>query len=127
VENKKALKLIEKIQKDISEKGIEIDQLVSDLLELRTYAIDEKIPRLAKCLRLTCEHLNEYEGFFIPQPDDELVDEDGEVIGIIESANDSDVNSLLYLLSIMRDPHNKINHEEIGEYVAALKEYAAEN
>ena len=127
MENKKALKLIEKIQKNISENGIDIEQSVNDLMELRTFAIDEKIPRLAKCIRLTCEHLNEYEGFFIPQPDDELVDEDGEVIGIIETANDSDVDSLLYLLSIMKDPHNKINHEEIGEYVTALKEYAAEN
>ncbi|UTW66237.1 hypothetical protein KFE94_16535 [bacterium SCSIO 12643] len=125
--NKKAQDLIQKMQQSISDNGIVIEEMVNDLKELRTYAVAEKIPRLAKAIRLTYEHIEEYEGFFIPQPEDEMVDEDGEVIGVIEAANETDTDSLVYLLSIMSDAHNKMNHAELKEYNLALKDYAENN
>lgn len=125
--NKKAQELIQKMQKGISENGINVEELVKDFTILRTFAVAEKIPRLAKATRLTFEHLEEYQGFFIPQPEDEMIDEDGEVIGVIEAATETDTDSLLYLLSIMSDAHNKMNHEDLGEYNKAMKDYAEEN
>ena len=125
--NKKAQELIQKMQKSISDNGINVEELVKDFTELRTFAVAEKIPRLAKAIRLTFEHIGEYEGFFIPEPEDEMIDEDGEVIGVIEASTENDTDSLLYLLSIMSDAHNKMNHEELKEYNVALKAYAEDN
>ena len=125
--NKKAQELISKIQKSITDNGINVEELVKDFTELRTYAVAEKIPRLAKAIRLTFEHIGEYEGFFIPIPEDEMVDEEGEVIGVVEASSEDDADSLHYLLSIMSDAHNKMNHEELGEYNVALKQYAEDN
>jgi len=127
VVNKKAQELISKIQKSITDNGINVEELVKDFTELRTYAVAEKIPRLAKAIRLTFEHIGEYEGFFIPIPEDEMVDEEGEVIGVVEASSEDDADSLHYLLSIMSDAHNKMNHEELGEYNVALKQYAEDN
>lgn len=125
--NKKAQDLINKMQQSITDNGVNVEELVNDLKELRTYAVTEEIPRLAKAIRLTYEHIEEYEGFFIPMPDDEMVDEEGEVIGVITASNEEDAESLHYLLSIMSDAKNKMNHEELGEYNAALKQYAEDN
>ena len=125
--NKKAQELLQKIQKNITDNGINVDELVKELTELRIFAVAEKMPRLAKAIRLTFEHIEEYKGFFIPIPEDEMVDEEGEVIGVIETSSDSDTDSLLYLISIMSDAQNKMNHEEIKEYNEAMKEYAEEN
>jgi hypothetical protein len=127
VVNKKAQTLIAKMQKSISDNGINVDELVADFKELRTFAVAEKLPRLAKGIRLSFEHIEEYKGFFIPIPEDEMVDEEGEVIGVVEVANDNDAESLHYLLDIMSDVHNKMNHEELGEYNVALKQYAEDN
>ena len=125
--SQKAQDLIVKMQKSITDNGINVEELVNDLKELRTYAVAEKIPRLAKAIRLTFEHIGEYEGFFIPQPEDEMIDEEGEVIGVIEAASETDTDSLMYLLSIMSDAHNKMNYEELKEYNLALKDYAENN
>jgi hypothetical protein len=127
VVSQKAQDLIVKMQKSISDNGINVEELVKDLTELRTYAVAEKIPRLAKAIRLTFEHIGEYEGFFIPVPEDEMVDEEGEVIGVVEAATETDTESLDYLLSIMSDANNKMNYEELKEYNVALKAYADEN
>ncbi|MGB1003989.1 MAG: hypothetical protein ACPGVC_07165 [Salibacteraceae bacterium] len=125
--SQKAQDLIVKMQKSISDNGINVEELVKELTELRTYAVAEKIPRLCKAIRLTFEHIEEYEGFFIPQPEDEMVDEEGEVIGVIEASSETDTDSLLYLLSIMSDANNKMNFEELKEYNLALKDYAENN
>lgn len=125
--NKKAQDLINKMQKSITDNGVNVDELVKNFTELRTFAVAEKIPRLAKAIRLTFEHIGEYKGFFIPQPEDEMVDEEGEVIGVVEVANDNDAESLHYLLDIMSDANNKMNYEELKEYNVALKAYAEDN
>lgn len=125
--SQKAQDLIVKMQKSVGDNGIKVEELVTDLKELRTFAVAEKIPRLCKAIRLTYEHIEEYEGFFIPQPEDEMVDEEGEVIGVIEASSETDTDSLLYLLSIMSDANNKMNFEELKEYNLALKDYAENN
>ena len=125
--NKKAQELIAKMQKSVEDNGIQVEELVADLQVLRNFSIAEKLPRLTKAIRLTYEHIGEYEGFFIPQPEDEMVDEEGEVIGVIEASSETDTDSLLYLFSIMQDAENKMNAEELKEYNDALKEYAEEN
>ena len=125
--NKKAQELIAKMQKSVEDNGIQVEELVADLQALRNFSIAEKLPRLTKAIRLTYEHIGEYKGFFIPQPEDEMVDEEGEVIGVIEASSETDTDSLLYLFSIMQDAENKMNAEELKEYNEALKEYAEEN
>ena len=115
------------MQNSITENGINAEELVTSLTELRTYAVAEKMPRLAKGIRLTFEHIAEYKGFFVPVPEDEMIDEEGEVIGTVEAATETDTDSLLYLLSIMSDANNKMNYEELKEYNIALKDYADNN
>jgi hypothetical protein len=127
VVNKKAQDLIKKMQQSITDNGIKVEELINEFKELRTYAVAEKIPRLAKAIRLTFEHIEEFQGFFIPQPEDEMVDEEGEVIGVIEASSETDTDSLIYLLSIMSDANNKMNHSELKEYNIALKDYAENN
>lgn len=125
--NKKAQELIAKMQSSVEDNGIKVEELVADLQTLRTFSIAEKLPRLTKVIRLAHEHIGEYKGFFIPQPEDEMVDEEGEVIGVIEAASETDTDSLLYLFSIMQDAENKMNAEELKEYIDAFKEYAENN
>lgn len=104
--------------------GIIVNTLVEDLKELRPYAIEEEDPLLAKVIRLTYEHIEEYDTFDIPIPDDEPLDE------FEESAEATDTKpeeSLDYLLSLMNDTSIKNNEMDLREYSRALQEYAEEN
>lgn len=105
--------------------GIIVNTLVEDLKKLRTIIVDEEEnPLLAKVLRLTYEHIEEFEGFEIPVPDEEPIEE-----AEVAPENDSETGqeSLDYLLSLVADPENKINKIELREYVNALNAYAEEN
>lgn len=106
--------------------GIIINTIVEDLKELRPFAVEEKKPLLAKVIRLTYEHIDTYQTFDIPIPDDEPVEgfEEEEA----EEKQDIDpVESLDYLLSLMADANNKINAIELREYSNQLIAYAEEN
>ena len=121
-------KIIEKMQKTVSEKGIEVDSLVSDLKSLREIAVEKKQPRLAMTLRLTCEHLVEEEGFMIPIPEEMEVDEEGNDVGFSDQGDlEDDVElqkeSLSYLFAIISDTSNKSNYAELKEYNDAMKDY----
>lgn len=105
--------------------GIIINTLVKDLKELRTIMVDEEgNPLLAKALRLTCEHIENYGGFEIAVPDDEPMEEGAETP---ENTAETGQESLDYLLSLMADPENKVNKIELREYVNSLNTYAEEN
>ena len=105
--------------------GIIINTVVDDLKELRPYAVEENNPLLAKVIRLTYEHIETYQTFDIPVPEDEPLDEMAEET---EPAQETDpVKSLDYLLSLMADPRNKINELELREYSENLIAYAEEN
>lgn len=120
MENKKAQKLSEKIIADLDHAGIITNTVVSDLKELRPYAVEEKRPAVAKCIRLTFEHVEEYESFDIPIPDDEPIE--GEEMNAAESKPEE---SLLYLINLIKDCKNPLNLEEIREYNEALRNYEA--
>ncbi|HEY9185661.1 MAG TPA: hypothetical protein VIM94_10070 [Salegentibacter sp.] len=125
MKNIKAQQLLNKIQRDLMRNGIIINTLVKDLKELRTIIVDEEgNPLLAKALRLTYEHIENFEGFEIAVPDDEPMEEGEE---IPENTAETGQESLDYLLSLMADPENKVNKIELREYVNALNTYAEEN
>lgn len=131
MENIDANKLINRIQKKIIDKTISLVQLINDLKILRQFALQEKNPTITKVLRLTYEHIEEYEGFNIPVPSDEEVDEiDGETIEVentIENPTKGGTESLNYLLSLMMHSNNKANIAEIKEYRDAFIEFAENN
>lgn len=124
MKNTQAQKLLDKIQRDLMRNGIIINTLVEDLKSLRPFAVEEEDPLLAKVIRLTYEHLETYQTFDIPIPDDEPLDENEE----IPASNDSrPEESLDYLLSLMSDTSIKNNEMDLREYAQALQEYAEEN
>lgn len=122
--NKKAQKLIAKITEDLERNGIVTNTLIEDLKALRPYAVDEKRPVVAKAIRLTFEHIEEFETFAIPIPQaEDILDEDGEVLNTnVEESGPTE--SLLYLISLIKNEEHRQNKQEIRSYNDALKEYA---
>ncbi|WP_282123856.1 hypothetical protein [Algibacter mikhailovii] len=121
MENKKAIKLIDKILVNLDKTGINTDTLIDDIKELRTYALEAEIPLVVKVLRLTYEHIEANGSFLIPILDDEPVDE---VEGVIESTEDeAPEESLKYLLSLIKNLDNKMNISDLKEYRDLLNAY----
>lgn len=105
--------------------GIITNTIIGDLKELRPYAVEEKSPLLAKVIRLTFEHLETYQTFDIPIPDDEPVEGfEGEES---EEKLVDPQESLDYLLSLMAESKNKLNALELREFSNNLITYAEEN
>ena len=128
MENQKAQKLLNKIQRDLLRNGIVSNTIVEDLKDLRPYAVEENNPLLAKVIRLTYEHIETYGTFDIPIPEDEPVEGFEEEEEETAAENEVDPQeSLDYLLSLMGEPNNKINALELREYSNALMAYAEEN
>lgn len=125
MENNKAQKLLNKIQRDLMKNGIDTENIITDLKALRPFAIEENIPVLAKVIRLTFEHIEAYKSFHIAIPEDEPVEgfEDEQVVATDVNAEES----LDYLLSLMAEPKNKINALELREYSNALIAYAEDH
>lgn len=124
--NKNAQKLIAKILNDLDNNGIIIDTIVSDLKELRPLAVDEKRPVVAKAIRLIYEHLEEFQTFAVPIPEDEEItdEETGEVIVETESEVSGPTESLIYLMSLLKNEEHRRNKLEIREFNEALEKYA---
>lgn len=122
--------MIKKILNDLDHAGIITNTLVKDLQALRPFAVEENEPVIAKAIRLAFEHVETYQTFAIPIPQDDPI-EDVEVDFEMEKAGDeleSDpAESLSYLISLMKDAENRLNMEEIREYNEALVLYAEEN
>jgi len=124
LKNPKGQKLLNKIQRNLMRNGIIINTIVEDLKELRPYAVEDENPLLAKVIRLTYEHIENYQTFNIPIPEDEPLDENEEV----SASSDFDPQeSLDYLLSIMFDTTIKNNQMDLREYSVDLQKYAEEN
>ncbi|GAA3653462.1 hypothetical protein [Flavivirga jejuensis] len=113
MENKKAIKLIDKILKDLDETGINTGVLIDDIKELRTYALEEQVPLLVKVLRYTYEHIEENNSFNIPILSDEPIDSDNP---IEENEDVSPVESLKYLIALTKNLNNKVNISDLKEY-----------
>ncbi len=120
MENKKAIKLIDKILEDLDKTGINTETLIDDIKELRTYALEEQVPLVVKVLRFTYEHIEENNAFLIPILDDEPADEE---VHIEEDEDVSPVESLKYLLSLLKNLKNKVNISDLKEYRDLLMEY----
>lgn len=125
MENPKAQKLLSKIQRDLKRNGIIINTITEDLKELRPFAVEENNPLLVKVIRLTYEHIESYQTFDVPIPEDEPVEGFEEET---EETQSTPQESLDYLLSLMMNQSkNKLNEIELRDYKEALKAYAEEN
>ncbi len=130
MQNKETAKIISKLHQEVESFGIKIkkDTIVDDLKKVRELALKEENPRMVKASRLTYEHIAAYEGFKIPLLSDEPIEgfEDSNLgtESDIETDEDAQKESFLYLLSIMKDPSNRINASELKEYNILLKNYA---
>ncbi len=120
MENKKAIKLVDKILENLDETGINTDVLVDDIKELRTYALEEQNPLVVKVLRYAYEHIEEHDSFLIPTPEDEPTDEEDSTV---EQDVVSPVESLKYLLSLVKNLKNKGNISDLKEYRDLLQAY----
>ncbi|PKR82247.1 hypothetical protein CW751_02635 [Brumimicrobium salinarum] len=112
----KANKQIEKVIAIVEKEGVNASTLISELKELREFALKEEDPLLAKVTRLTYEYLEENEAYDV-QALWEEDEEGGEFPLEIE-----DQENLLNLLNLMLKSDHKINREEIKDYRTALKE-----
>lgn len=122
VENIELLKQINKIQQGLLKKGIEVESLVEELKALRGFFIEEKMPRMVKILRLTYEHIENYETFNISMPEDEGSDSEDQL-----SVDEQRIESLNYLLDLLRKPTQKLNAEDLDYYLDAFVSYAENN
>ena len=120
MENKKAIILIDKILENLDKTGINTETLIDDIKELRTYALEEQVPLVVKVLRYTYEHIEENNSFLIAIPDDEPTEEEGDTE---EKEDVSPVESLKYLISLMRNLNNKINISDLKEYKGLFMKY----
>ena len=120
MENKKAIKLIDKILENLDKTGINTETLIDDIKELRTYALEEQVPLVVKVLRYTYEHIEQNSSFLIAIPDDEPTE--GEEY-TEEKEDVSPVESLKYLIALMRNLNNKINISDLKEYRNLLMKY----
>lgn len=120
MENKKAIKLIDKILASIDKNGVNGEGLVDDIKALRAYALEAQIPLVVKVLRLTYEHIEAYDSFLIPILDDEPIDEE-----VSAEANDtgSPEESLKYLVALIKNLNNKGNVLDLKEYRDLLTAY----
>ncbi|WP_442845394.1 hypothetical protein [Leeuwenhoekiella sp. H156] len=126
MKNPKAQKLINKLIEEVELNGIITNTIVADLKDLRPFAVEEKRPLLAKTIRLTFEHIEEYQTFDIPIPEEEPIEGYEELLEDQENQSTPE-ESLLYLLNLIAEPENKANRLDLRTYVEALQEYAEEN
>ena len=119
--NKKTKKILDKIIDEVDQKGIEYNSLADSLKELREMIVKENLPVLAKVLRLTYQHLEKFEYFYIPIPEDEPLDDNQ------EKENIKGKESLLYLLKLIKQQDNKFNQEELREYIRYLEVFAEDD
>ena len=121
MDNKKTIKKLDKIIDDVKQNGIMQNTLVDSLKELREMVVKDDLPVLAKVIRLTYQHLEEFEDFFIPIPEDEPLDEDQ------EKENVKGKESLLYLMNLIKHNENRFNQEEIRIYINYLEVFAEDD
>ena len=122
MENKQALKLIEKIQKDLLQNKFEVTKIVDDLKKIRKISLELDNPVVTKALRLAYEHLASNNAFLIGIPDDEPIDsKEGTVETSISEENN--IESFNYFLSLFTDLTKKNNVLDLKEYNKAFLAY----
>ena len=122
MENKQALKLIEKIQKDLLQDKFVVSEIVEDLKKIREITLELNNPVVTKALRLAYEHLDSNNAFFIGIPDDEPVDsKESEIEANISEENN--IESFNYFLSLFTDLSKKNDLLDLKEYNKAFLAY----
>jgi len=122
MENKQALKLIEKIQKDLLQNKFEVSKIVDDLKKIREISLELNNPVVTKALRLAYEHLASNNAFLIGIPDDEPIDsKEGTTATSISEENN--IESFNYFLSLFTDLTKKNNVLDLKEYNKAFLAY----
>lgn len=122
MENKQALKLIEKIQKELFKDNFEVSEIVIDLKKLREITLELNNPFVTKALRLAYEHLEKNNGFFIGIPDDEPIDFK-EVESNNTRSDENNIESFNYFISLLTDLDKKNNILDLKEYNTAFLAY----
>ena len=122
MENKQALKLIEKIQKELFKDNFEVSEIVIDLKKLREITLELNNPFVTKALRLAYEHLEKNNGFFIGIPDDEPIDFKEVEINNTRS-DENNIESFNYFISLLTDLDKKNNILDLKEYNTAFLAY----
>jgi hypothetical protein len=122
MENKQALKLIEKVQKDLLQNKFEVSKIVDELKKIREISLELNNPVVTKALRLAYEHLASNNAFLIGIPDDEPIDsKEGTVATSISEENN--IESFNYFLSLFTDLTKKNNVLDLKEYNKAFLAY----
>jgi ribosomal protein S20 len=119
MENKQALKLIEKIQKDLLQNKFEVSKIVEELKKIREISLELNNPVVTKALRLAYEHLDTNNAFLIGIPDDEPVDSK-EVEFEANISDENNIESFNYFLSLFTDLNKKNNVLDLKEYNKAF-------
>lgn len=118
MENTNAIKLVTQIQKNISQKKFEANEIVSELKKIREISLQEKNPTITKALRLAYEHIDSNKAFYISIPG-ENENEDLET----EYTTENDLDSFNYFLSLLLDQTKKNNVLDLKAYNEALINY----
>lgn len=119
MENKQALKLIEKIQKEIMQNKFVAADAVSDLKKVREITLELNNPVVTKALRLAYEHLETNDAFLIGIPDDEPVDSKNAIVEA-NISEENNLESLNYFLTLFTDLTKKNNLLDLKEYNKAF-------
>ncbi len=119
MENKQALKLIEKIQKEIMQNKFVAADAVSDLKKVREITLELNNPVVTKALRLAYEHLETNDAFLIGIPDDEPVDSKDAIVEA-NISEENNLESLNYFLTLFTDLTKKNNLLDLKEYNKAF-------
>lgn len=125
MENKQAITVIDRILKNLDATGINTDTLIDDIKTLRTYTIEVENPLAVKVLRYTYEHIENNDSFLIPIPEDTPLDDEAfedETIETVETELDP-VESLKYVISLIRNLDNSSNISDLKYYKKALVEF----
>jgi hypothetical protein len=122
MENKQALKLIDKIQNDLIQNKFNVSEIIEDLKKIREITLELNNPVVTKAFRLAYEHLNKYNAFYIGIPDDEPLDEkETKVKSNISEENN--IESLRYFLSLFTDLSKKNNVLDLKDYNSSFLAY----
>lgn len=88
--------------------GLDAKKLVPMLKEIREQYKEEKKPFLVKMTRLCFEHIERHDGKFVAD--------------IFEDREEGDTPAFEYFITLLKDPENKYNREELDEFTEIFKE-----
>lgn len=114
-----AHELILNIKKELNKSGITVPVIVEHLKNLRPHFIETKDPTITKVCRLVYEHLERFGTFNVSMPQEEVLDEEGNVVEVEHvppTTDEERVESLDYLMSLILNGRNKLNRAEIMVY-----------